>query len=147
MKYTRYSYELLKPLIEISDSFSEVLRKLGKKPVGGSITNLKLMCERYNIDFSHMKNQGHMLGKRSKRRRPACEVLVEGTSWDHRVAAKRLRAALDEIGRKFACEQCGNNGWWRGEQLMLEIDHIDGCYWNNVPENLRYLCPNCHSIK
>jgi hypothetical protein len=29
--------------------------------------------------------------------------------------------------------------------LRLEIDHIDGDYHNNLAENLRYLCPNCHT--
>ena len=28
----------------------------------------------------------------------------------------------------------------------LEIDHIDGDSTNNKPENLRVLCPNCHSL-
>ena len=30
--------------------------------------------------------------------------------------------------------------------LPLEIDHIDGDYTNNSEENLRLLCPNCHSL-
>lgn len=28
----------------------------------------------------------------------------------------------------------------------LEIDHIDGDHRNNIEENLRLLCPNCHSL-
>ena len=28
---------------------------------------------------------------------------------------------------------------------MLQIDHIDGDFHNNLAENLRLLCPNCHS--
>lgn len=28
----------------------------------------------------------------------------------------------------------------------LETDHIDGCHTNNRPDNLRLLCPNCHSL-
>ena len=34
---------------------------------------------------------------------------------------------------------------WRGKELRLEIDHIDGSRFNNTLENLRILCPNCHS--
>ena len=28
----------------------------------------------------------------------------------------------------------------------LEVDHIDGNAYNNAPENLQVICPNCHSL-
>jgi Zn finger protein HypA/HybF involved in hydrogenase expression len=34
---------------------------------------------------------------------------------------------------------------WNGKSIKLEIDHIDGNRRNNTLENLRLLCPNCHS--
>lgn len=43
------------------------------------------------------------------------------------------------------CFNCGISEW-RGKKLPLEIDHIDGNPSNNLPTNLRILCPNCHSI-
>lgn len=34
---------------------------------------------------------------------------------------------------------------WNGEPLPYILDHADGNHWNNLPSNLRYLCPNCNS--
>lgn len=34
---------------------------------------------------------------------------------------------------------------WNDQIIKLEVDHIDGNASNNFPNNLRILCPNCHS--
>lgn len=34
---------------------------------------------------------------------------------------------------------------WNSIPVILEIDHIDGDRTNNTKNNLRLLCPNCHS--
>jgi predicted HNH restriction endonuclease len=46
-----------------------------------------------------------------------------------------------------ACSQCG----WHlkhpvSDRVPLEIDHIDGDAENNQENNLRLICPNCHSL-
>jgi predicted nucleic acid-binding Zn ribbon protein len=44
----------------------------------------------------------------------------------------------------YKCSCC-NISEWKGKSIVLEIDHIDGNSENNRPENLRFICPNCHS--
>jgi 5-methylcytosine-specific restriction endonuclease McrA len=58
----------------------------------------------------------------------------------HTSARKRL---LHE--RNYTCEECGIGNKYNGKPLSLELDHKDGNSKNNKVENLRILCPNCHS--
>lgn len=43
------------------------------------------------------------------------------------------------------CSKCGLGAEWDNEPLVLQLDHIDGNSDNNFPNNLRLLCPNCHT--
>jgi Zn finger protein HypA/HybF involved in hydrogenase expression len=44
----------------------------------------------------------------------------------------------------YKCNKCGIEEWCN-ETIILDLDHINGNNRDNRLENLRYLCPNCHS--
>jgi hypothetical protein len=46
--------------------------------------------------------------------------------------------------RGYKCEIC-NISNWKNKDISLHLDHIDGNSDNNYPNNIRLLCPNCHS--
>lgn len=46
---------------------------------------------------------------------------------------------------KYECYYCGNQGSWRGQELKLQLHHLDGDKNNNEVSNLVFTCPNCHS--
>lgn len=46
---------------------------------------------------------------------------------------------------EYKCIMCGVGKVWNNMPLTLQLDHIDGDRNNNKLENLRWLCPNCHT--
>ena len=47
--------------------------------------------------------------------------------------------------RDYICEICKLTTWL-DKPIPLQMDHIDGNHTNNNPNNLRLICPNCHSL-
>jgi 5-methylcytosine-specific restriction endonuclease McrA len=43
------------------------------------------------------------------------------------------------------CTECGITDSWNGKPIVLHLDHINGTNNDHRLENLRLLCPNCHS--
>lgn len=139
----QYTISELKYAVETSKSYSEVLTKLGKSKSGSSVKLIKQRIEQENLDISHFKYcSKHLIGCKKK---PWKDILVHEETRKNREDSSRLRRALKESGRDYICEKCGNNGFWKDKEIILEIDHKDGNWQNNKPENLRFLCPNCHS--
>ena len=44
----------------------------------------------------------------------------------------------------YKCSMCGISEW-NAHPITLQIDHVNGNAQDNTPQNLRFLCPNCHS--
>lgn len=73
---------------------------------------------------------------------PLEEALVLG----HQIHGQNTRSRLVEAGIwEDRCTKCGVGPEWEDEPLALQVDHKDGNVFNSVLENLRLLCPNCHS--
>ncbi|MFD4033057.1 HNH endonuclease [Streptomyces sp. NPDC058637] len=136
----RHTEEKLRELVARSSSVAEVVRHLGISPVGGNQAHISRRIAALRIDTSHfLRTPPHRpkgaLGDR----------LILGSPSDGRVPGERLRRELVRKGMEDTCAACGNEGVWQDLPLRLEVDHINGDWWDNRPENLRILCPNCHA--
>ena len=147
MPQRKYSAEMLRPLVEASLSYAEVLRRLGLKQTGGSQANIKRVVQRYGISTDHFLRQARNRGDQHKgpEKDTAEQILVLRDSLAHPEKAYKLRRAMLEIRIPFQCAMCDIEAIWNGKPLMLTIDHINGHRYDNRRENLRFLCPNCHS--
>ncbi|HET9392519.1 MAG TPA: HNH endonuclease signature motif containing protein [Candidatus Rubrimentiphilum sp.] len=77
------------------------------------------------------------------RSRPVLKPLEILLRAGNRSAIKRR--LLKEGILKNECSRCGISEW-RGKPLSIQIDHINGINDDYRLENLRMLCPNCHSL-
>lgn len=129
--YRNYSNNDLIEACKTSFSYAEVLRKLGLVVAGGNYKNLQRLIDKLCIDTSHMTHQAHNQGKELVH----FDNLIRPTSIKRRLIRER----------GYSCQMCGLDNWM-DSPITLELDHIDGNNRNNSKENLRLLCPNCHSL-
>ncbi len=141
----KYTAELLQPAVDNSRSFAGVLRYLDLKPSGSMQSHIIKRCRDLGLDTSHFLSQGWASGKQSRRRKTPDQILVVLPPGSARPKITQIVRALLESGVKHQCSLCSNTGVWLGKPMTLEVDHIDGDWLNNLLDNLRFLCPNCHS--
>lgn len=68
------------------------------------------------------------------------EKIEKGLCSQNEILKRYLIEKHDEI-----CTECGTGNFWNGKNLCLQVDHIDGNSDNCFPNNLRLICPNCHT--
>jgi predicted RNA-binding Zn-ribbon protein involved in translation (DUF1610 family) len=141
----RYTRENLQAAVAASTSYAGVLRYFGKNQTGGNQTHVKSRIAVFGIDISHFTGQAHGRGKPSKWRREPSDILILRAPNAIREATYRLTRAMIQSGVPYKCSECGCAGGWNGKPLTLNVDHENGDWRDCRPENVRFLCPNCHS--
>ena len=136
------SDEEFNQIVAKANSYSDCLRALGLSTTGGYSTDvLKRRIAEQNCDISHFgkikQNKQTYQAKYS-----LDEILIENSSYAN---ITRLKERLIREGRmEYKCKNCGIVEWL-GQPLSLHLDHINGINNDHRIENLRFLCPNCHS--
>lgn len=146
-KYTEIEF---RKAISESTSWSEVARKLNVSKSGSRSKLFKKLCNILDIETSHFLGLAWSKGKKIDinkkwgiKAKPE-EVLVENSPY--KGGSNGIKKILiKHLLLKYQCYNCTNNGNWMKKNLVLQLDHINGNNKDNRIENLRFLCPNCHS--
>lgn len=127
-------------------SFAQLGRVLGYSPNSGSQAWLAKRVRRTGLDISHFTGKS-LNSYRPMVKKSAPDRLILRDENSLRVAGAILRRAMLSVGREYKCE--GLHGSiktvWQEKFLVLHVDHHNGQVYDNRIENLRFLCPNCHS--
>jgi hypothetical protein len=147
-KINKYSLEEIKNIVENSQSASEACRKMGMADKSGNGTRLRKDLKDLNIDFSHWTGQLWSKGKtiltdeRVSKKRKLEEMFVENSE----VSRSHIRSLILKNNLlEYKCNTCCMSPIWNNTKLAFHIDHINGIRNDHRLENLRWLCPNCHS--
>ena len=152
---TKYTKELLEPIVKRSLSFAQVIEELGLRLSGGNYRNIQKWIRHHRLSTDHFtgmlwsknrtKDDHPALAKISERMTTLSDTdifCVNARPINTRTLHRRF---IQLTGRLPRCESddCGITDW-KGRPLTMHLDHINGVNNDNRIENLQWLCPNCH---
>jgi hypothetical protein len=135
-----------KSIVASSQTLAEIIRKLGMK-ASGNYKTLKRRLEKENIDISHIKlglntNKGRKLQPTNII--PLKDIFCMDSKYYGGGRGLKNHVFKEKL-LENKCNICALGPEWQGKPISLQIDHINGIHNDNRIENLRILCPNCHS--
>lgn len=130
-------------IVKSSFSIAECIKKQGLICAGSNYKRFHDRVKRLNLDTSHFLGQGYLKGKTHTW---APEISIEKAFVEKSLmqTCNIRRKILKYNLLPYKCSICGISDWLC-QELSFHLDHINGINNDHRLENLRFLCPNCHS--
>ena len=139
-----YTLEQFVEAVKTSYSKAGVLKQLKLDVSGGNYKTVDNLVKKFQLDTSHWTGQGHLKGKKNKWAKPSNKIeellTTDNTFQTYKLKQRLLKERIIEN----KCIECGITEW-NGKIINMHLDHINGINNDHRLENLRMLCPNCHS--
>jgi Zn finger protein HypA/HybF involved in hydrogenase expression len=137
-----------KEIVKTSSTYTEILRKCGFENKGCNVNTLKRRLKFEKINTDHIqKGYNHNKGQVFLKRRISLEDALENyfiVNSQFKIATLKKLIYRFKL-KEYKCNICSMKPVWENKPLSLPLDHINGKRNDNRLENLRFLCPNCHS--
>jgi predicted RNA-binding Zn-ribbon protein involved in translation (DUF1610 family) len=132
-------WEVLPQIINDCFCLADVVRAVGLKDVGGNSATAKAYIKKFNLDTSHFDPY-----KNSRRQKSleSSQIFKENSTTSRSTLRSRM---IKEKVVPYKCGECGIPPEWNGKELVLQVEHINGDNSDNRINNLKFLCPNCHT--
>lgn len=142
----RWNKKQLEDAAKAATSIRQTIKKVGLIPAGGNYELIKKYIKVFKIDTSHFKGKAWNKGTHqcTNPGKPLDQIMTKNSNYQSFKLKQRL------FRSKMKPEHCEECKWAKHSvdgYLPLELDHINGDKTDNRLENLRVLCPNCHSLK
>lgn len=138
----RTSDDELIVIVKNNSSLAGCLRDMTLAAKGANYSTLKRRIVKLGIDISHFTGQGHKKGY-NRRKLSNEELFIENST--SITAVVRNRILKDNLLPYECSEPKCKLKEWLNKDISLHLDHVNGIDNDHRLENLRFLCPNCHS--
>ena len=140
---SKFTKDEIEKMLNNADSFKDFLEKIGCKSFQSHVyRRIQKELKELNINYSKENfNYNNRVIARKKTAKSNDETFIVGEKFRTRIKVR----IIDDKLIPYICDFCKNEGSWNNKKLILSLDHINGINTDNRLENLRFLCPNCHS--
>ncbi len=142
MRKKKYTNEQFVDAVKSSTSIRQVLSKLDLSETGGNYKHFYKEVNNLNLNTDHFTGQIHKTSLPPWNKKSFTETFCKR---NQRLNRRQRKYLLDKKILGELCSKCGLGNLWQNEPITLQIDHINGDPHDHNLDNLRLLCPNCHS--
>lgn len=128
-----------KEAVKEASCMRDVCLLLDVRVSGRVYKSFKERIARLGLDTSHWNNRKkHVKAERLKLE----DILVKDSDYQHGTTLKKMLLRHGML--EYRCYTCGIRDW-QDKHINLHLDHINGDRQDHRLQNLRLLCPNCHT--